>query len=306
MTEDKNQELKLSTISEAQKNYVSIARNYFSPKGKGANLSLLKKIFLWSSLLMSLGIMLPQVLSESKRQEVAEEIMADHNKATGSEQIEIPAIQNDDASRGKKTPSDSGGGGKRQSVDKIKSIDLRSQGSPPAGSEAFATLISGGANGMVKAMLTENLTLNGDLYAAKNSVLIGKGSSSDQRLFVKFSRIVSPEGKSKKISAQAYDFSDRIRGLIGKKVSDRMFKIAASSALIFLGGMADTMQSNEPNLNGTAPRKSMRDAALGGVAQATTEHGRRYLEELDRDNRIEVKSETQFVVIFEDEEDKNE
>jgi len=306
MTEDKNQELKLSTISEAQKNYVSIARNYFSPKGKGANLSLLKKIFLWSSLLMSLGIMLPQVLSESKRQEVAEEIMADHNKATGSEQIEIPAIQNDDGSRGKKTPSDSGGGGKRQSVDKIKSIDLRSQGSPPAGSEAFATLISGGANGMVKAMLSENLTLNGDLYAAKNSVLIGKGSSSEQRLFVKFTRIVSPEGKSKKISAQAYDFSDRIRGLIGKKVSDRMFKIAASSALIFLGGMADTMQSNEPNMTGTAPRKSMRDAALGGVAQATTEHGRRYLEELDRDNRIEVKSETQFVVIFEDEEDKNE
>lgn len=306
MTDDKNQELKLSTIAEAQKSYITIAKNYFSPKGKGANLSLLKKIFLWASLLMSLGVMLPQILSESKRQEVAEEIRADQNMSSGNDMVIVPPIQNDDGKSNKKIPNDSGGGNKWRSVDKIQSIDLRAQGSPPAGSETFATLISGGANGMVKAMLSENLMLNGDLYAAKNSILIGKGTSSDQRLFVKFSRIVSPEGKSKKISAQAYDFSDRIRGLIGKKVSDRMFKIAASSALIFLGGMADSMQTSEPNMLGSAPKKSMRDAALGGVAQATTEHGRRFLEEIDQDNRIEVKSETQFVVIFEDEEDKNE
>lgn len=306
MTADKNQELKLSTITEAQKNYITMAKNYFSPKGKGANLSLLKKIFLWASLLMSLGVMLPQVLSESKRQEIAEEIRADQNRSSGNDMVTVPPIQNDDGKNSKKIPNDFGGGNKRRSVDKIQSIDLRAQGNPPAGSETFATLISGGANGMVKAMLSENLMLNGDLYAAKNSILIGKGTSSDQRLFVKFSRLVSPEGKSKKISAQAYDFTDRIRGLIGKKVSDRMFKIAASSALIFLGGMADSMQTSEPNMLGSAPKKSMRDAALGGVAQATTEHGRRYLEEIDQDNRIEVKSETQFVVIFEDEEDKNE
>lgn len=306
MTDDKNQELKRATTDEAQKNYISIAKNYFSPKGKGANLSLLKKIFLWASLLMSLGVMLPQVLSESKRQEVAEEIRADQSKTYDKDMVAVPPIQNDDGRRNKKTSSESGSGNKRQSVDKIQSIDLRTQVSPPAGSESFATLISGGANGMVKAMLSENLMLNGDLYAAKNSILIGKGTSSDQRLFIQFSRIVSPEGKAKKISAQAYDFSDRIRGLIGKKVSDRMFKIAASSALIFLGGMADSMQSSEPNMLGSAPKKSMRDAALGGVAQATTEHGRRYLEEINQENRIEVKSETQFVVIFEDEEDKNE
>ncbi len=306
MTDDKNQELKRATTDEAQKNYISIAKNYFSPKGKGANLSLLKKMFLWASLLISLGVMLPQVLSESKRQEVAEEIRADQSKTYDKDMVAVPPIQNDDGTRNKKTSSESGSGNKRHSVDKIQSIDLRTQVSPPAGSESFATLISGGANGMVKAMLSENLMLNGDLYAAKNSILIGKGTSSDQRLFIKFSRIVSPEGKAKKISAQAYDFSDRIRGLIGKKVSDRMFKIAASSALIFLGGMADSMQSSEPNMLGSAPKKSMRDAALGGVAQATTEHGRRYLEEINQDNRIEVKSETQFVVIFEDEEDKNE
>lgn len=306
MTDSKTQELKLAKIEDAHKNYVTIARNYFAPKGKGANLSLLRKLFLWGSLLMSIGLMLPQLLSESKRQEVAQEIIAEQNKNEGSDKVYIPPIQNDESRFKNKNTDLSQPASKKKSIDRIQSIDLRSQTEPPAGSETFAVLMSGGSNGLVKAKMSDDLILNGDLYAAKNSVLIGQGSSTDQRLFIKFNRLVSPEGKSKKIKAQAYDNSDRIRGLIGKKVSDRIFKIAASSALIFLGGMAESMQTSEPSLYGSAPKKSIRDAALGGVAQATTEHGKKYLQEIDQDNRIEVKSETQFVVIFEDNEDKNE
>ena len=305
MTNDKTPSLKLGNINDAEKNYVTVAKNYFAPKPKGASLSLVKKVFLWVALLMSFGIMLPQLTSERKRQEVAQEIIAEQGGSKANGEISVPSIHSDDGKRNNGQKSDSSGGQRRQPVEKIKSIDLRVQNTPPPGSETFATLMSGGANGMVKAQLLEDLVINSDIYAAKNSILIGTGSSTEQRLFIKFSRIVSPEGKSKKVSAQAYDFGDHIRGLVGKKVSDRMFKIAASSALIFLGGVADSLQDNDQGIFG-APKKSLRDAALGGVAQATTEHGKRYLDELDKDNQIEVKRETQFVVIFEDGEDKNE
>jgi len=300
---DKSSAPTLATIAEAaEKQYTRIAKDYFAPKDKGVTLSSARKCFLWITLLMSVGIMLPQLLSERKRQEVATEINPQAINDEGKN-IAVPPIQNGNREEGK----NSGGGGRFriQPPQKIKPIDLRSLTEPPPGSEVKAALVSGGANGTVKVRLIEDLILNGDSYAPRNSVLIGRGSSAEDRLFITFTRLVSPEGKSRKVLAQAYDINDNIRGLNGKRVSDQVFKIAASSALIFLGGVADSLQEGSTGPFGNQ-RRSLRDAALGGVAQSTTEHGKRYLDSLDRDSRVEVKKETNLIVIFESGDDKNE
>jgi len=290
----------LASIEEAgEKQYSSVAKDYFSPKHKGVSLSAAKKASLWVMLAMCLVIMLPQILSERKRQEVAEEIRPQDRPGT---EIQIPAVQSSKGLEEQKPNGDT----KRQilPVQKIKAIDLRTLAEPPPGSEVMAILASAGANGTVKVRLTEDLILNGDIYASKNSVLIGNGQSSEDRLYIKFNRLVSPEGRSRKIVAEAFDLKDRERGLSGKKVSDQVFKIAASSALIFLGGVADSLQESTSGPFGSG-RRSLRDAALSGIAQATTEHGRRYLDSLDRDNRIEVQQKSELLVIFESGDDKN-
>jgi hypothetical protein len=302
MTNDKppSTEPKLASLQDAaNKQYVRIAKDYFAPKNKGVTVPDAVKPIIWVILLMSIALMLPELFSERKRQEIAEVINPPQN-STNSQDLQFPPLHSSEGGERKKSDADRKGSAP---VQRIKSIDLRALGEPPPGSEVSGVLVSGGANGTVKVRLTENLVLNGDTYAAKNSILIGTGSSSDQRLFIRFTRLISPEGKSRKIMAEAYDFKDRIRGLNGKKVSDQVFKIAASSALIFMGGVADALQDNSSGGLGYQ-RKSMRDAALSGVAQATTEHGRRYLDSLDQDNRIEVQKETELVVIFGNGDDK--
>ncbi len=169
----------------------------------------------------------------------------------------------------------------------------------PTGSEVKAILISGGTNGTVTAKLTEPLIIDGDNLLPTRTILFGKGSSSDERLYVKFSKAILPDKKEFKIVAEAFDQKDRMLGLKGKKVSDYAFKIAASSGLIFLGGMADGMQ--EEGGSPFAPkRKSARDAALNGVATASLEQGKRIMDSMDNQSRIEVQATSPIVVIFSD------
>ena len=49
----------------------------------------------------------------------------------------------------------------------------------------------------------------------------------------------------------------------------------------------------------------MRDAALGGLTQATSEQGKRILDQMNNESQIEVQKETELVIIFESKEDKN-
>ena len=117
-------------------------------------------------------------------------------------------------------------------VERIKPVNLSGLQGIPSGSEAVAQLISGGANGMVKAQLVEILKSSGDILFPRGTVLIGKGSSSDDRLYIAFRKAIKPDGQESKIKAQAYDEKDRIVGLKGKKISDYAFRLAASAGLI--------------------------------------------------------------------------
>lgn len=191
--------------------------------------------------------------------------------------------------------------GRASPIERIKSVNLGAHQGIPAGSEVLVTLTSGGTNGMVKAILTEGLRAEGEALLPVGTVLLGSGSSSDDRLFMEFAKAILPDRSTMKIKALAYDQGDRILGVKGKKISDYAFRLAASSGLIFLGGMADGMRE-EINLSpGERRRPSMRDAALTGVATATSEVGKDMLGKMkSTDSRVEVAHSTSVLVIFDD------
>ena len=93
-----------------------------------------------------------------------------------------------------------------------------------------------------------------------------------------FSKAVLPDHTNLKIKALAYDSGDRILGVKGNKVSDYAFRLAASSGLIFLGGMADGLREEVSLAPGERRRHSTRDAALNGVTTAASEVGKDMIE----------------------------
>lgn len=192
-------------------------------------------------------------------------------------------------------------------VERIQRINLSGLKGIPTGSEASAVLSSGGANGTVIAKLSENLSADGDILLPKGTILYGKGSSNDERLYVQFRKAILPDKTEQKIHAQAFDQKDRMVGLKGKKLSDVAFKIAASSGLIFLSGMADGMKQNMTTDIFGNHRPSVHDAALNGVATATAEQGKRMMDSMNKEEaRVEVAVQTPIVVVFGDDSNSGE
>lgn len=182
-------------------------------------------------------------------------------------------------------------------IEGIKPVSFKRTDNIPSGVEVRASLVSGGSNGIVKARISEAIVSDGETLAEKGSVLLGEGSSTDERLYIKFYKLVRPGLADLKVSAQAFDDKDRILGLKGSKVGDTVFKIAASSGLFFLSGMAEGMQNQNDSF--MPHKKSTKDAALQGVAQATVEHGREIVSSMNNKSIIEVKHSTPIIVIFE-------
>jgi hypothetical protein len=187
-----------------------------------------------------------------------------------------------------------------QVVGKLQTIRLSTIKGVPTGTEAQAVLSSGGTNGTVIAKLKEPVIIDGEVILPVKTVLFGRGSSTEERLFIRFKKAILPDKSEQEIQAQVFDSKDRMVGLKGKKVSDMAFKLAASSGLIFLSGLADGLKTNDSvNIFGPQARPSVRDAALNGVATATSEQGKGMLESMKNDQaRIEVGAETSVIVIF--------
>lgn len=182
---------------------------------------------------------------------------------------------------------------------KINVVSFVSSGSIPPGAEARAILLSGATNGMIKAQLIEALKVDGVSLLDSGTLLIGDGQSSDERLFIKFNKAVFKNGKFIRISAQGYDMSDKILGLKGSRVGDYTMKLAASSGLYFLSGLASGMKTEEMPLPGQARRLSTTDAALQGLSTAAGEQAKQYLEQMkNKGPVIEVKSGSSFIVTF--------
>jgi hypothetical protein len=187
----------------------------------------------------------------------------------------------------------------RGKVTPIQVLNFVSAKEIPPGAEAKAELLSGATNGLIKARLTEPVKVDGVSLLDAGVLLIGQGRSSQERLYVDFKKAVYRDGKTVAISAQAYDLSDTILGLKGSLVGDMTLKLAASSGLNFLSGMAVGLQAPSYDQTGKPLRPSVGDAALSGVSKAAGDQAQTYMQDIkNRPPIIEVKSGTVFTVTF--------
>jgi hypothetical protein len=175
-------------------------------------------------------------------------------------------------------------------------------GEIPPGTITRARLESGASNGLVKASLIETLVVNGDSVAEPGTVLVGNGTSTEERLNIAFSKMVFRDGKVQTIKAQACDSEDKTVGIRGAKVSRFASMFAASVGLNFVGGLADGLQESQVQ-NGVAVRKSdLRNAALNGAARASIDQSKDMMEKWKQEKTIiEVKKDTEICIIFDGE-----
>jgi hypothetical protein len=169
----------------------------------------------------------------------------------------------------------------------------------PPGLIASAVLIRGATDGVVFAELQDDLEFNGEILLPKKTLLIGTGSSGDERLSVTFSKIRFEDGKTQAVSAEALDGSDQTPGIKGSKVSKYVAMMAAAGALSFAGGLAEGLQESE-NQGGTSVRKSdLRNAALNGAAHAALDTSQEVINKWkDKKTVIQVKAGTKIQVSF--------
>jgi hypothetical protein len=184
----------------------------------------------------------------------------------------------------------------------IQVFNLRSLSDLPVGTEAKAILVSGASNGMVKAKLVEPMLVEGEPVLPEGSVVFGHGKSTEERLFVEFTKAILPSGETYSIIAQAFDGSDKILGLKGALVGSKTKKLAMGMALGFMGGMADGLQNTSAtSIFNIGQRPSVRDAALAGSAKATLDQSQMYLDQVKNSpDIIEVNQGTEFYVIVDD------
>jgi hypothetical protein len=173
----------------------------------------------------------------------------------------------------------------------------------PPGAEARAVLLTGATNGLIKARLAEPVMVDGVSVLESGILLLGSGRSTEERLYARFHTAIYKNGAHFKIAAEAYDASDSILGLKGSRVGDATLKLAASSGLHFLSGMAAGLEAPSTDDLGRARRPTAQDAALTGVSRAASEQAQSYMEDVkQRQPIIEVKAGTAFILTFEAEE----
>lgn len=169
----------------------------------------------------------------------------------------------------------------------------------PPGTFVKAKLITGASNGLVKAILLEPVSINGEELIENGSVLVGMGSSGEDRLDVQFQKLVFKDGFTQDTSAKAADSSDQVVGLKGSKISKYGTMVAASVGLHFAAGVSQGLQEKEVKDGVAVEKNTMKNAALQGTQNAALETSKEILEKWKNSKTvIEVPKGTEIFVLF--------
>ena len=170
----------------------------------------------------------------------------------------------------------------------------------PPGMMVKAVLVSGASDGPVRAELTDNLTFNGETILEEGTILLGSGSSTEERLFVRFDQLVTKAGEVQPTRAEAIDCADKIAGLKGSRVSGQAMRVAGSVGLGFIAGFSEGLQDSD-SVGGVSVRQpSMKNAMLNGAATAALDESRDMMSKVkDRVPKLEVAPGVPIFIIFE-------
>lgn len=169
----------------------------------------------------------------------------------------------------------------------------------PPGTMVKAKLASGASNGPVRAEVAEALTWNGEPLLPAGTILIGTGSSTEDRLNIQFNQMVFPDGSFQTAQASACDASDKIPGLKGSKLGNYALKLGAGIALDFAGGLSEGLQDQESGFGVAYSKPTLKNALLNGAAQASLDQSKQIMSNLQNQTPvIEVPAGTEIYVLF--------
>lgn len=195
-------------------------------------------------------------------------------------------------------------GRRRSQVKPLKLEGLKVQSRPkvekiPPGLIGTARLASGASDGSVKAILLAPLNFNEEEILPGGLVLIGTGSSGEDRLAIRFQKAVFQDGTILQINAEAMDLEEKTVGLKGSKVSKYASLLAASGGLSFLAGLSEGLQEKE-NKNGVdVPKSDLKNGALRGVQVASIEQSKEIVSKWKESKAsISVPANTEFLILF--------
>jgi hypothetical protein len=152
---------------------------------------------------------------------------------------------------------------------------------------------------LVRAELTDSLIQSGETLLEEGAVLVGQGSSTEERLFVSFTQAVFRDGSIAKVEGQACDRSDKIVGLKGSKIGNKLLNIVGSIGLGFVGGFSEGLQETQGQQGVAVRTPSLKNALLNGTATTALEQSKALMSDLkDQKPIIEVQANEPICVIF--------
>lgn len=134
------------------------------------------------------------------------------------------------------------------------------------------------------------------------SILVGQFaySGEDDRVYVAFSRLDSPEGRVKKINAVALDAGNFTPGIVGEEFTGGGAKIAASMGLSMFAGMADTLTDRESlgnSFNGVQAKPTMKNALLQGMSRTAQDQASRTASAIEQTRNYVIVPEGKEMII---------
>jgi type IV secretory pathway VirB10-like protein len=146
---------------------------------------------------------------------------------------------------------------------------------------------------LVRVLLPHGGTASG-VEIEKGSILYGQFaySGSSDKVQISFSRLDTPDGTTKKISAIAVDTADYTVGVRGEVYSGAGVKLAAGMGLTMFSGMADVLTEKESlgvSMNGVQAKPTMKNAVLQGLSRAAQDEAGR--------TQSEIASQKDYIVI---------
>jgi len=169
----------------------------------------------------------------------------------------------------------------------------------PPGTLVHAVLVSGASNGPTRAQLQEAVRVNGAVLIEEGAILVGSGTSTEERLLVRFNQVVFKDGSFGAIDAHACDSSDKIVGLKGSKVGAKALSLAGSIGLGFVGGLSEGLQETRGEQGVLVRKPSLKNALLNATATTALDQSRQMMSDLKNNVPvIEVPSGSSVYVLF--------
>lgn len=158
----------------------------------------------------------------------------------------------------------------------------------PLGSNAIGKLLTSidtrNSNQLYKVLMIYGMDFQGKVSIPKGSIIFGSASYDGQgeKVFMTFSKGVTPEGKEFAIKAQALSSKDYSPGIVAQTHGHPMGKMAPILGLSMVSEMANVLTSKRAigRFGATVTRPSIKNAVMAGVSKATDMEAKRRSNEI--------------------------